>query len=537
MSHRHGNTRPFARRLTVAAAALVCGVVALGTWLAGCTRNDPFDPESVENAPPVARIFVKPLDPDAELNPTSYYQRTFSWSGTDQDGWVQEYYVSIRTEEGVSAPWDTTQRTDTTMNFEPDNDGNAEALIIVACRDDRDALSDTVSQHIPMRNFPPVLNFQSNFEPLTNMQREIVDPGGAAPDTVFWNWGPSSFRLFAYDLDGAVTMDPYYRYTLMDEEPTVIWDALDEDADPETGWVEVQFTTLDDFKKFEILLEQASPGPRTLTVSVADEGGAETRLTYDWEVRAAVGDVLWVADNTGSYGREFWQEAFDGYLGAGAWQTYQFNYGFPDNAGVMLATMRLFDVVVWTGGSTSPMLTSAAAGNGVISQYVTPLADETPGRFMLVTPSLVGTNSGLQPAFRQNVLGIQSSTDPLDIMDDMDGSLAEAQDASLPDLECENRYSRAWGLLPLDTADTEALYRMEQCIIDPRSEQLDCHGAARVYDGANLPQPLVVVRQPSTATAPLASTIAACIDFSYFTRADAVTAIGGILDRHLGVAP
>jgi hypothetical protein len=423
------------------------------------------------------------------------------------------------------------------MSFEPDNDGNAEALVIVVCRDDRDALSDTVRQHIPMRNFPPAVNFQSDFEPLTNMQRELVDTGGAAPDTVFWNWGPTGFRFFAYDLDGAVTMDPFYRYTLMDTEPDVTWESDDPDADPETGWVRVPFTSVDDFKKFDIFIERAAPGERTLTVSVSDEGGADTRFTYEWEVRAPSGPVLWVTDNTSSYGQQFWQEAFDGYLGAGNWQTYQFLYGFPDNAGVLLTTMRLFDAVVWTGGSTSPMLSAAAASGGVLEQYVTPLGDETPGRLVMATPNLVGTTSGLQPAFRQNVLGIQSAKDPLDIMDDMDGSLCEAQDPVLPDMTCDNRFSRAWGLLALEDADTEALYRMEQCVVDPRSGLLDCHGAARVFDAENLPAPLVVLRQPSTATAPLASTVAVGIDLAYFERVDAVAAVAGILERHLGVTP
>jgi len=537
MRRRRGSNLPFARRLTVAAAFVACGGIGLVAWLAGCARNDPFDPGSVANAPPVARIFVEPLDPDGQLNPTSYFERTFSWSGTDRDGWVREYYVSIRTEPDVPAPWDTTQRTDTTMSFQPDNEGNAEAMIIVVCRDDRDALSDTVSQLIPMRNFPPAVNFQSDFEPLTNMQREIIDPGGAAPDTVFWNWGPTGFRFFAFDLDGAETMDPFFRYTLVDGDPDVTWDEDDPAADPELGWIRVPFTSVDEFKDFEILIRQAAPGDRTLTVSVADSAGADTRFTYGWEVRAAAGPVLWVSDNASSYSRSFWQEAFDAHLGAGAWQTYGFPYGFPDDAGVLLATMHLFEAVVWTGGSTSPMLSAASATGGVIAQYVAPLGDETPGRFLLASPSLVGTSSSLQPAFRQNVLGLQSSTDPLDIMDDMNGSLAQAQDVRLPDMTCVERYSRAWGLLVVDGVDAEPIYRMEQCIVDPRSGQLDCHGASRAFDMNNLPAPLVVVRQPSTATAPLASTVAACLDFAYFERVDAVAAVAGILELHMGVAP
>ncbi|MCP4571516.1 MAG: hypothetical protein GY838_04125 [bacterium] len=536
MSQRRESQRLATRGFTLLAAVLACGMVGLAAWTAGCSRNEPFDPESVANAVPVATIFVQTPGPDTELNPTSYYERRFSWSGSDRDGWIREYYVSIRTDRDVPAPWDTTLRTDTTLSFAPDVEGNAEALIIVACRDDRGALSDTVSQLIPMRNFPPAVNFQSDYEPLTNMQREI-DNSGAEPDTTFWNWGPTGFRFFAFDLDGSVTMDPFFRYTLMDSEPTVTWAHDDQDADPETGWVQVPFVSIDEFKTFDVLVKRATPGDRTLTVAVADEGGAETRFTYSWEVRAPAGPVLWVADNTPSFGQTFWGEALDAHLGAGGWQTYEFLYGFPDNAGVLLATMRLFDAVVWSGGSTSPMLQSASANNGVLFQYVAPLGDEDPGRFMLATPNLVGTSSSLQPAFRQTVLGLTSSQDPLDVMDDMNGSLCLAQDGSLPDMACNNRFSRAWGLLALEDADAEDLYRLEQCATDPRSGALDCHGASRVVDLQNLPSPLVVVRQPSTATAPLANTVAACIDFAYFERVDAIAAVAGILEHHLGVAP
>ena len=47
MRRRHGSHRPFARLLTVAAAAAACGGIGLVAWLAGCARNDPFDPGAV----------------------------------------------------------------------------------------------------------------------------------------------------------------------------------------------------------------------------------------------------------------------------------------------------------------------------------------------------------------------------------------------------------------------------------------------------------------------------------------------------------
>ena len=60
---------------------------------------------------------MTPVDSATVLNPTSYFNRTFRWSGTDVDGWVVEYHLSIRTDSAVPAPWDTTARTDTTMSF------------------------------------------------------------------------------------------------------------------------------------------------------------------------------------------------------------------------------------------------------------------------------------------------------------------------------------------------------------------------------------------------------------------------------------
>ena len=215
--------------------------LAASLALAACT-NDPFDPSSVANERPVVRFFVGPVDPDGELNPTSYFARTFHWSGSDRDGQVEEFYVSIRLDPAVPAPWDTTTRTDTTMTFQTDDDGNAEATFYLACRDDRGALSDTLVQFVPLRNFPPAVNFQSDFEPLRNLQREFVYDGEAVVDTVYWNWGAMNLRLFAFDLDGRETMDSFYRYTCADTEPTEIraWD--DPDADVMQHWLEAPFT-------------------------------------------------------------------------------------------------------------------------------------------------------------------------------------------------------------------------------------------------------------------------------------------------------
>ena len=208
------------RRRTLILALLAA---AAGAGFAGCT-NDPFDPESVANHKPVARIFISPTEVDS-LSPTSYYHRTFYWSGSDADGFVVEFYVTLETPAGVPAPWIATTRTDTTMTFTTDDEGHAEVMLRVACRDDRGALSDTVSQYIPLRNFPPVVNFEADF------------------DTVRWSYGAAAFRFFTLDLDGNETLEPDYRYKLDTADTTIVRDYGTAGADPALCWVRQSFAS------------------------------------------------------------------------------------------------------------------------------------------------------------------------------------------------------------------------------------------------------------------------------------------------------
>ncbi len=344
-------------------------VVALG-W-GGCT-NEPFDPASLANSPPVVRFFIAPGEPGGELNPTSYNRRTFAWSGSDQDGTVVAYYVSVRTARDVPAPWVETTRTDTTMTFTTDDEGHAEATSIWSAATTCGALSDTVVQYVPLRNFPPAINFQSDFEPFTNLQREIV-PGqdGAPADTSYWNWGAMSARLFAYDPDGGETMADVYRYTVAEPLPDCVRPASDPAADPEVCWVEAPFGSTADIRYFEVLLRDLAPGPRTLTVAVSDEADAETRFTFSWDVRVPRGRVLLVPDNYGSLVSNLYRPFMDQYFGADGYDVYDFWYGYPDNPAVLLASLQEFDAVVWLGGgATSANLGRAATRGGVLEQYL-----------------------------------------------------------------------------------------------------------------------------------------------------------------------
>ncbi len=514
------------RRLAPAAALAVAAAAGVGLWLAGCAANEEFDPESVANQPPLARIATVPVEPGGSLSPASYYRQKFRWSGTDRDGWIKEYYVSLQVPATVPAPWRTTTRTDTTVTFVTDETGRTDATLLVVCRDDRGALSDTASQYFPIRNFPPELVYQADFNPLVNMQREVT--GGAAPDTVYWNHGICNFRFYALDSDGAETMDDHYRYTLMDGEPAVTWDHDDPSADPETGWVRVPFGG-GEIKEFEIWLQGVAPGARTLTVSVRDESLSDTRLQFAWEVRAPRGPVLWIPDNSSTASRAFMREALDTAYGAGGWNSYEFLFTFPDKAAVLLETMRLFDAVVWSGGgSTSQSLSKAATTGGALQQYVIPTAGSgiAPGRLMMVSRIVTGASSGLSPAFRQAVLKVSPTGAPAAELRSFSGLQVAGLDASLPPLTCNDSFARAIGLAPL--AGCEWIYRFESCC------DRGCFGSTRPISPCD---PVAATRWPLRSTDPLARVISVGIEPEYFIRAEAVAAFGAMLTAEMGVAP
>ncbi len=497
----------------VAAGALI--------WLAGCAANDPFDPGSVLNHAPVVKMSVS-APAGSELNPTSYFQRKFSWYGSDQDGWVQEYYVSIRTDAAVPAPWDTTALTDTTMTFATDDQGNAEAVFYVVCRDDRGALSDTLVQLIPLRNSPPAINFQSDFDPLRNMQREVTMSGTTPVDTTYWNWGPANFRFFALDLDGAETMDDFYRYTLAPIDPTETYDEDDPLADPLTTWVRVPFEGTDLVKEFQVAVSGVPVGSATLKVAVADEAAADSVFSYTWEVRAPKSNILYVKDNSSSLGRALYGNLMDGRFGADNWDLYDFWFGFPDNPFVLLETMRLFEAVIWTdGGVTSENLTIAAGRNGALESYVSPTGGETPGKLLFVSKSMAGNTTGLPPSFILNVLGVSPTGNPAPALLVPTDVQALGQLSGMLPMTTNSPQGKGIGLSPL--AGTEILYRMEECS--------GCYGSRRPpFD------PVVGVRRPERATAALAQVVSFGLQLEYFDETEVINALTTILDDEMGVA-
>ncbi len=519
------------RCFRLALPVIMGGMLGLVLWLGACAPNEPFDPLSIANKQPVVRMSVVPVNPDNELRATSYFERYFNWYGSDQDGWVKEYLVSIRTEPDVPAPWITTTRTDTTMTFVTDDLGNAQATFFLMCRDDRGALSDTLIKHIPLKNFPPAVVFQSDFDPLKNMQREITGAGTAQADTTFWNWGTGFFRFFASDLDGAATMDDFYRYTFSDVEPTETYDRDDPLADPLTTWVRVPFSQAGEIKAFELFVSGAEPGQVTLTVSVSDEAGADTRLPYTWEVRAPKSNILYVPDNTSSLGKELYFNLMDDRYGAGNWDSYDFWFGFPEHPFILLETMRLFDAVIWTdGGANSNSLVRATAPRGVLESYVAPTDDATPGKLLLVSKVLTGGSSDLSPAFIRNVLGLSSLGAPFPTLSLPAGKQARGMQAPLVTMTSAVSLAKGIGLSPLDEESgidqtpmglAEILYRMEPC--------------NRCYNQRPPIDPIMAIRRPARTVTPFAQVVGFSMQLEYFNRAEVLDALNVILDTEMGV--
>jgi len=505
--------------------------------MVGCAANEPFDPLSVPNQSPVVRLFVGPVNPDSLLNATSYYRRTFRWSGSDSDGWVREFYVSVRTEADVPALWDTTTSTDTTMTFEPDINGDAEATFLLVCRDDRGALSDTVVQFVPLKNFPPAVNFQTDFDPQRNLQREFRDAAGAvtldgnaAADTVYYNWGPMNFRMFALDPDGSETMDDFYRYTLADGDP-ITFDEDDPAADPNVGWVTVPFNSSADIKQFSIFVTDVAPGAaRTLRISVKDEATSDADFSYTWEVRAPQGPVLFLAEGLSPTQRLFYETILNARYGAGGWDRYGFwIVGAPDIPSVLLESFRKFEAVIWVdAGSGSTNIAKASVLNGVLQQYMwpVPVGSADPGAVLFVSKGLVGQTGGLTSAFLQVVVGVSPTPSPAAPLYLPTGKVALHQRGALPDMATTRIPALGGvGLLLRAAVDNEALYRMESCTcygVPPRPAQPP-------YD------PIIGVRVPKRATAALARFVGLSVQLDFFDAAQVSAVLAAILETELGV--
>ena len=470
----------------------------------GCA-GDPFDPDSVTNHPPRARIYVGSISGE-QLSPTSYFDRTFHWSGSDVDGFVTEYHVSVETEEGAAAPWVVTNRTDTTMTFNTDDLGEARALIRVACRDDRGAMSDTVSQFLPLKNFPPIINFVTDY------------------DTFFWSYSSANFRFFALDLDGNVTMDDsvtFYLDTADTLAPVLV--IGEEGADPSLCRVRQALNDVES-GEFEIELHgNAQPGERTLNVVIEDEADSSFHFTWTWDVRPVVGSVLMIDDFASDYDVPTYHRLMDDTFGEGNWAKYTLEDGLPDRLWVLKETLQQFDCVFWyTGSSVSNSLITMA---DQLADYLFP-ADgvTTPGRMLLVSKSVIGGSNQIPSSLVQNSLGVvnQPTTPPFYFpqtkvvfryTDDGDDS----NDTSVTSFRMLNNRCGSIGLNP--RSDAEAIYQAER----------------RTLNSMPQARPYVGVRFPNRTLAPVATSVTIALQWENIRYDDVLASFQYILADELGV--
>jgi hypothetical protein len=385
------------------------------------------------------------------------------------------------------------------MTFITDDAGHAEANIHVACRDNDGAVSDTVTQYIPLRNFPPVINFQADY------------------DTISWSYGAAIFRFFAIDLDGNETMSDSFRYRLDTADTTIVRDFGAPDADPSLCWVRKAFDD-DERRTFTVELRDVSAAvERTLTVAVSDEALAETRFPWSWQVREALSPVLLVMD-AAPFIDELYIALMDSVFGVDQWSRYEMLYfGLPDEEWVLLETFRQFSAVLWYTGSLASQ--TFETSTNLVSEYLYPPEPEVdPGRLLFISKDAAGAYSNLPYAFIQSILGVSPTADPPNVFYIPTDKQALGQQAWLPDITTPNGYAATVGVTPLN--GTEILYQLEYC---------------RCYDVRPSFEPIVGVRRPERTTDPLARVVVMTTQLEYFVREEAIAALRAILSEEMGV--
>ncbi len=484
-----------------------------------CT-NDAFDPETLPNQPPVARVWVSGPD----IQPTSYNDATFYWSGTDIDGTVEGFHVSIADRGMDPSTWTYTDKDESTATYSTDDSGQAFAVLYVVAQDDRGALSDTVSVDIPLINSPPVLEFRADFEPLLE------------------SFGAASFDFFGFDLDGNETLLPWVEYRFEGSDPDLVFELDDPLAHPTLGWVREDRPPT----RFSLQLREIPPGDpgaafaQTIYVRIGDVAGSFNVLEHTWTVFEAIGKVLLVDDSLTAVTRDaFYRDALDAAL-PGAHSRWDIANGLPPRDDDLRLTLEQFELLVWyTGNSESQNLLRAQA---VLTQYLTDRDPGTegdqPGRLLLETPVILGNGSSLSPAFRAR-FGIANEPLPRNPLATYTGAVEAAlgdidiasEVPELPPLvsdgtNYEGGPGRYFGLSGLDVAaDAAALWTFEPY----------AWGGDRDFSCRPDCMPVVGVRRPATGQA---NTVLLSFQLEFANAlGNAPQAVGAIITDILGFAP
>jgi len=494
-------------------------LVAAG--LVSCA-NEPFDPQNWENRRPVADIWVLPAEPDS-LKPTTYNQASFHWSGTDVDGFVTGFHVSITQLGTPPSDWIFTTRQETTATYRTDENGRTFPTLYVVAEDDRGALSDTVSVTFPLVNFPPVLEFAEDFVPARQ------------------TFSAASFEFFGFDLDGDETLLPWVEYRYAGSDPEVVFEIGDTLADPSVGWVQLAKPPT----RFTMVLRDIPPGDpaadyqQTLYVRILDEAGGVDVLEHAWQVFPVVGDVLLVDDApvTASLASRdsFYRDALDTLL-PDAHSLWDISEGMPERESDIRLTLEPFRLLIWyTGNSESANLLRAQS---ILEDFVTgDLDPDTPGvqsgQLFLETSNAVGAASNLGSGFRSEILGLEKNSDPrsafritstdlnalggvLDI-DPQVGDLPSIGSAGKNYLDGPGFFFGLYGFIL--TAGTAELYRFE--------EYDYLHDRRPV-------SPILASRRPDTG---IARTVVIGFPLEFANaKGNAIEALGLILQEHMGHA-
>ena len=456
--------------------------VAVLAAFAGCT-NDPFDPESLGNKPPVARISVDHVE---TIAPTSYTDARFAWSGSDADGFVVGFWVAISIDD-TDPDWLFTTDNDTTATYQTRADGSVVPTLHVVAVDDRGAPSDTARVQFPLVNSPPVVEYQEEFVPPTQSFRAI------------------DLDFFTFDIDGDETLLDHVHYRYEGSDPDLFFDADDSLADPTEGWVRAPRPR----RGFRLRLRDVPPGEpalgdeQTVYMRVADDAGAATVFTHTWRVPPVRGSVLLVDDDDSvSDSRDaFFGDAARAHFGD-AFNTIEATNlrGEPE---VFQATFEPFETIIWyvkRQGSRVNLENSREALTTFLSSDRDP---DTPGvqaGQLYLDYQYVGTpaqSGGLNDLFREQYLHVLANplegsiVGPPSVIGETGPELdILAQVPGLPDLVYTGTgsvtYFDVWPIGP--ASDAQPLYRFESARWNSRRCRTGC-------------EPVVASRWPATGDA------------------------------------
>jgi len=273
-------------------AAFCTGILLL---VLGCDMG-----QRTENLSPETQIFVTEINLTGENRLTTVVR--LNWLGTDQDGYVKGYEISIN-----DSDWSFTQQTDSTFRFDlSENSDTTDIDFKVRAIDNLDQIDETPAELIvPIKNTPPVVAFDSL---------------NAVPDTVSGVWsvvwsvsdldGFSSISSLSFKLnDGPwLPLDPNISFLTL--VPTDPFSATETEVNIYSGTEAIQLP--------EPLTGLNIDGDNRMYLRAVDISGGESAIDTSnvfW-VNRLQNDLLLIEDYEGEGPTETYAEIFEN-LGVG----------------------------------------------------------------------------------------------------------------------------------------------------------------------------------------------------------------------------